>query len=296
MTDELNILNEQPAAELPPGANVGPSEAAARRRQPQSAAPQGEAARAARVRLAERPRRNRRWWNRPSPKCRPRSSLRSPKRRRPSPFHRSRPWPKRRRPSRSAGRCGHRRAAAPPAPPPEPKSDKMDWYILKVQSNREDSIREGFAARGHRRFGPLLRRRYRPHRKGHRVQRGKEEGHQAEACIRAIWWCTWRSTTTRGSWSARRRASAISPGPPATPARCSRTKSPGSSPRQEEKSEKSPKLKIAFREGDRVKINEGTFENFEGEVDSIDETNGRVTVMINIFGRSTPGRIGILAD
>ena len=58
--------------------------------------------------------------------------------------------------------------------------------------------------------------------------------------------------------------------------------------KQEEKSEKAPKLKIAFREGDRVKINEGTFENFEGEVDSLDETNGRVTVMINIFGRSTP--------
>ena len=58
--------------------------------------------------------------------------------------------------------------------------------------------------------------------------------------------------------------------------------------RQEEKSEEAPKLKINFNTGDRVKINEGTFENFEGEVDAIDQTNGRVTVMINIFGRSTP--------
>ena len=49
-----------------------------------------------------------------------------------------------------------------------------------------------------------------------------------------------------------------------------------------------PKLKINFKKGDRVKINEGTFENFEGDVDSIDEANGRVIVMINIFGRSTP--------
>ena len=48
------------------------------------------------------------------------------------------------------------------------------------------------------------------------------------------------------------------------------------------------KMAIPFKQGDRVKIKEGTFENFEGEVDSIDETNGRVTVMINIFGRSTP--------
>lgn len=58
--------------------------------------------------------------------------------------------------------------------------------------------------------------------------------------------------------------------------------------KQDEKTEEAPKLKISFKSGDRVKINEGTFENFEGDVDAIDEANGRVTVMINIFGRSTP--------
>ena len=47
-------------------------------------------------------------------------------------------------------------------------------------------------------------------------------------------------------------------------------------------------MKINFNTGDRVKINDGTFENFEGEVEAIDQQNGRVTVMINIFGRSTP--------
>ena len=56
----------------------------------------------------------------------------------------------------------------------------------------------------------------------------------------------------------------------------------------EEKTDEAPKLKIEFKPGDRVKITEGTFENFEGDVDSIDEQNGHVTVMINIFGRSTP--------
>jgi len=49
-----------------------------------------------------------------------------------------------------------------------------------------------------------------------------------------------------------------------------------------------PKLKINFKTGSRVKIIEGTFENFEGDVDGIDETSGEVIVMINIFGRSTP--------
>ena len=54
------------------------------------------------------------------------------------------------------------------------------------------------------------------------------------------------------------------------------------------KAEDSPRLKIKFKKGDRVKITEGTFENFEGEVEQIDEANGRVTVMLSIFGRSTP--------
>ena len=37
-----------------------------------------------------------------------------------------------------------------------------------------------------------------------------------------------------------------------------------------------------------MRVKEGYFQNFEGDVDAIDEANGRVTVMINIFGRATP--------
>jgi transcriptional antiterminator NusG len=58
--------------------------------------------------------------------------------------------------------------------------------------------------------------------------------------------------------------------------------------KQEEKTDAAPKLKVSFSTGDRVKINEGTFESFEGEVSRFDQTSGHVTVMINIFGRSTP--------
>ena len=45
---------------------------------------------------------------------------------------------------------------------------------------------------------------------------------------------------------------------------------------------------LEFAKGDRVKIKEGSFQNFEGHVDSIDETKGIVTVLLTIFGRSTP--------
>lgn len=52
--------------------------------------------------------------------------------------------------------------------------------------------------------------------------------------------------------------------------------------------EKQPKLEIPYRIGDRVKINDGTFKDIEGEVNKIDEFAGRVTVIISIFSRSTP--------
>jgi transcription termination/antitermination protein NusG len=48
------------------------------------------------------------------------------------------------------------------------------------------------------------------------------------------------------------------------------------------------KTAIPFKHGDRVRVKEGYFQNFEGDVDTIDEANGRVTVLVNIFGRSTP--------
>ena len=48
------------------------------------------------------------------------------------------------------------------------------------------------------------------------------------------------------------------------------------------------KTAIPFKMGDKVRVKEGNFQNFEGEIGAIDEAHGRVTVMITIFGRATP--------
>lgn len=56
----------------------------------------------------------------------------------------------------------------------------------------------------------------------------------------------------------------------------------------EEDADSAPKVKIEFSEGDVVKIREGTFEAFEGTIEGVDEHNGKVSVLIEIFGRSTP--------
>jgi transcriptional antiterminator NusG len=54
------------------------------------------------------------------------------------------------------------------------------------------------------------------------------------------------------------------------------------------KPEEPARVKIPFQIGDTVKIKEGAFESFEGTVESIDEASGKITVLIQIFGRPTP--------
>ncbi|MBN1795607.1 MAG: transcription termination/antitermination factor NusG [Sedimentisphaerales bacterium] len=55
-----------------------------------------------------------------------------------------------------------------------------------------------------------------------------------------------------------------------------------------EKPEATPSIKVDFESGDHIKIREGAFENFEGTVESIDSERGLVKVVVSIFGRNTP--------
>ncbi len=45
---------------------------------------------------------------------------------------------------------------------------------------------------------------------------------------------------------------------------------------------------IKFAKGDKIKVNNGAFQNFEGEVDEIIPEKGMVRIVTTIFGRPTP--------
>jgi transcriptional antiterminator NusG len=48
------------------------------------------------------------------------------------------------------------------------------------------------------------------------------------------------------------------------------------------------KPKIRFEKGDNIKVTEGPFMNFTGTVEEIKPEKGKVKVLLNIFGRTTP--------
>jgi transcriptional antiterminator NusG len=52
--------------------------------------------------------------------------------------------------------------------------------------------------------------------------------------------------------------------------------------------EEAPTVKMEFAKGDHIKIKEGPFENMEGTVDELLPAQGKVRVIVTIFGRATP--------
>jgi transcriptional antiterminator NusG len=174
---------------------------------------------------------------------------------------------------------------------PKPKEEGpivMDWYILKVQSNRERSIAEALQRKIKiegldRYFDQVIV----PTEKVTEFKAGKKKVVERKLypgyivvhmCINDDTWFAVRETSGIGDFTG----SAGKPTPMLANEVARIVK------KDEEEVSESPKLNINFKIGDRVKIKEGTFESFEGEVHQIDEQNGRISVMINIFGRSTP--------
>ncbi len=196
--------------------------------------------------------------------------------------------------------------AEPPAPPPpapvkskpevavEDQGDeeaKMDWYILKVAFNREDSIADALRKRVKMEgmteyFGEIVVptedvATFTRDGKRRISKRKLLPGYiMVNMIINDDTWFLVRETNGISDFTG-----AAGKPMPMEPSDIERfiTK-----PQDDEEEEAPIKIGIPFKVGDRVRVKEGNFENQEGEVDGVDEANGRVTVIINIFGRSVP--------
>lgn len=52
--------------------------------------------------------------------------------------------------------------------------------------------------------------------------------------------------------------------------------------------DKAPVVRAQFARGDQVRIKEGPFSEFSGTVDTVNSERSRLTVLVMVFGRSTP--------
>lgn len=189
--------------------------------------------------------------------------------------------------SRASGVPTEAEVAAKKAAEPQGPID-MDWYILKVQSNRErsiaDALKRKVAIEGLDKYvGDILV----PTEKVTEFKAGKKKIVERKLYpgyivvhmhINDDTWFAVRETSGIGDFTG--AGGKPSPMLAHEIARIVQT--------DEEVSDDSPKLDIKFKTGDRVKVKDGTFEGFEGEVGTIDAQSGKVQVMISIFGRSTP--------
>jgi len=168
-------------------------------------------------------------------------------------------------------------------------SEELRWYVLKVQSNRERTIRDAIMRRVKREglerfFGEIII----PTEKVAETKGGKKRVTERKLYPGYI---MIQMVLTPETWFLVRETSGVGDftggaGEPSPMPEHEIQRMLGLETAKEEMTQ--PKVKIDFAPGDRVKIKDGSFESFEGTVHTVDEASGRVNVLVEIFGRSTP--------
>ena len=168
------------------------------------------------------------------------------------------------------------------------KNPEMEWYVLKIQSNREKSIREGLLRRISREgleefFGEIII----PTEKIVETRGGKKRTTHKKLYPGYIMihlvlndetWYLVRDTNGVGDFTG-------AAGKPIPMQQDEIQRMLGDKTALEQEP---ARVKIDLVPGEVVKINEGGFESFEGTVETIDEASGKISVLVEIFGRSTP--------
>jgi transcription termination/antitermination protein NusG len=176
------------------------------------------------------------------------------------------------------------------ADPPSDGQDAMAWYVLKVQSNREKSIRESLQKRIKREnLEEFFEEIVIPTEKVVETKGGKKKVREQKLfpgymMIKMVLndetWYLVRDTSGVGDFTG-------AAGTPLPMQEHEIKRMLGKQEDGEEADAPAPVVKFSVGVGDVVKVKEGPFESFEGSVDSLDEQSGKVKVMIEIFGRST---------
>lgn len=176
------------------------------------------------------------------------------------------------------------------SPAPSEDSGGMAWYVLKVQSNREKSIRQSLLKRIKREnLGEYFEEIVIPTEKVVETKGGKKKVREQKLfpgymMIKMVLtdetWYLVRDTSGVGDFTG-------AAGKPIPMQEHEIKRMLGQPEEGKAEAAPTPVVKFSVGVGDVVKVKEGPFESFEGTVDALDEQSGKIKVMIEIFGRST---------
>ena len=169
----------------------------------------------------------------------------------------------------------------------QPGIPDRQWFVLKVQSNRERTIRESLLKRIRMeglsdQFGEIIipTEKVAEKTKGGKkrvVERKLYPGYiMIQMVLTDETWYLVRDTSGVGDFTG-------AAGKPIPMESEEIQRMLGLEAAKEVEPEK---VKIEFVPGDVVKIKDGAFEGFEATVDEVDESSGKITLLIDIFGRS----------
>jgi transcriptional antiterminator NusG len=174
-----------------------------------------------------------------------------------------------------------------PAPAEPAKPDNKQWYVVKVQSGREESIKEAIERRVkieglEEYFGQIVIpvEKVTEMRSGRRYVKDRKlyPGYlmvQVEYNENILY--LFRETSGVGDFVG---GSINKPPQPMKPHEVEKMLSLGEAGEKPDE-----KIKLRFDRGDRVKIRDGAFTGMEGEVKELLETKAHVRVEVTIFGR-----------
>jgi transcription termination/antitermination protein NusG len=190
--------------------------------------------------------------------------------------------------------------------PAEPSVEKLDapqttptapmhWCVLRVASNKEEVVREALirkmAVEGltdvvSRILVPMERR---PAPRGKVGKKKYVDRKMYPGYVFVEMTLTENGSIDENVWFAIKETNGVgdfigSVGKPSPMAPADVTKMLS----QIEQAQEGAPVVLEFAKGDMVKIKEGAFENFEGEIDEVLPDKGLVRVVVTIFGRATP--------
>ena len=177
-----------------------------------------------------------------------------------------------------------------------PDAEGYQWFVLKVTSNREKTVKRSLETRIKREamedeFGEIVI----PTQKVVDPKGGKKRvveqklfpGYMMiQMRMSEDAWYLVRDTTGVGDFTGGSRDKIAQPQPMTQTEVDRMLGGPEVDPETGE--EEPAKVQIDLPIGETVKIKDGPFETFEGTVEAIDELHGKVTVLIEIFGSPRP--------